>query len=92
MIESGNAVIIVFRLQDTEILWSNSQCRLRCIDQREVVEKHGGVRRRLAASLSFIVHEEEGLVLFDGAAERETELVLAQDVRLRRGLQKRSSV
>ena len=80
MIEPGSAVIIVFRLQDTEILRSNSQRRLRGIDQREVVEKHRGVRRRLAASLPFIVQEVESLVLFDGPAERKAELVLPQDV------------
>jgi len=92
VIESGKAVIIVFRLQNTEILPRYSQRRLRGIDQREVVEKHRGVRRRLAASLSFIVQEVEGLVLFDGAAERKAELVLPQDVWLRRGLQQRSGI
>src|SRR6266571_5019113 len=92
VIESGKAVIIVFRLQDTEILRRNSKRRLRRVDQRDVVEKHGRVRRRLAAPLPFIVHEEEGLVFFDGAAKREAELVLAQDIRLRVGLEKRSRI
>ena len=92
MIESGKAGIIVFRFQNTEILPRYSQRRLRGIDQREVVEKHRGVRRRLAAPLPFIVQEVEGPVLFDGAAERKAELVLAHDVRLRRRLQQRSSI
>ena len=92
MIESDNAIIIVFRLQDTDILRRDSQRRLGRINQRKVVEKHGRVSRRLAAPLAFIVHEEEGLFFAHGASEREAELILPQHVRLRRGLQKRSGV
>jgi hypothetical protein len=88
VIESGKAVIVVFRFQGIEILRRYSQRCLRRIDQPDIVEKYGWVCWRLAASLSFIVHEEESLVFRDGAAERGAELVLAQDIRLRLGLQK----
>src|SRR5262245_44434360 len=92
VIHPAKDVIIVFRLQDTHILWRDSQRRLGRIDQVKVIEKHSRVGRRLAAPLALIVREEEALVLAEGSPERGAELVLPQHVRLTLGLQERSGV
>src|SRR5262245_29342637 len=92
MIEADKTVVVILRLEDVEILRRNSESRFRRIDQSDVVEKHRRIRRRLAAPLSFIVSKKKRLIFFEGSAERDAELVLAEDVRLRCRLQKRSRV
>src|SRR2546430_11526465 len=50
----------------------------KCVNRSQVAQNDGVVVGRLTAALAFIVGKEERPVLNDRAAQRETELVLAQ--------------
>ena len=103
VIDFDDAVVVVFGLEDVQILGRDSQRGFGLVDQGQVgggraVEQSDGLEQRgricgsFAAALAFVVGEEEGFVFLDGAADGGAELILAQGIGLRRDLQERAGI
>ena len=103
VIDFDDAVVVVFGLENVQILGRDSQSFFGLVDQGQVgggraveqgdgLEQRGGICGGFPAALAFIVGEEEGFVFLDGAADGGAELILAQGIGLRSDLQERAGI
>src|SRR5262249_49245761 len=100
MIDFSHAVIAISRFQN-RIETRKAECaafgrkaqeRLGAIDRVDVLYENRRVGWRFGAPASFVIHEKERAISFDGAAEGRTELILAERVGLRLRQQERTGV
>ena len=81
MVHPDEAVVVVLRFQDVDVLGRKPEVRLRLIDRRQVVSEIGRQERRLGAPLGLIIGKEKRRVLADRPSQSDPELILVQGIR-----------
>src|SRR5271169_3304410 len=77
VVEANEPVVIVQGLEDVQVFSWHSQGRFGSVNGGQVAGQGRRIGGRFSKALTFIIHEEKGLVLADGAAQSGPELTPA---------------